>query len=300
MATLNSITNKLTCGLSGLLGAGLAHCKFKWNDMAGGAVLLLKKGTELPSDFTIANVTALIKSGKAVFIKNHYSFEVQTSEDQKETSSGGIVAVATKGLYGFMFKYINGLLFDTVLASLNSYGSWDAVFFDAAGNGIYYTSNSGKRKGFSLGMLNATPIEFGSGATATKTGIEMQLINRAEMDKGLSAIDSDVLDFSIFELEDVNQLEISLNAVADGDTAITGKIVSAWDGTLTSTEITEAALTVTGATATAATVDADGNLNITISAVSTDDAISVKLNGVFEDTEGLLFKSNTANLVVTA
>lgn len=300
MATLNSITNKLTCGLSGLLGAGLAHCKFKWNDMAGGAVLLLKKGTELPSDFTLANVTALIKSGKAVFVKNHYSFEVQTSEDQKETSSGGIIAVATKGLYGFMFKYINGLLFNNVLASLNSYGSWDVVFFDSAGNGIYYTSNSGKRKGFSLGMLNATPIEFGSGATATKTGIEMQLINRAEMDKGLSAIDSDVSDFSIFELEDVNQLEITLNAVADGDTAITGKIVSAWDGTLTSTEITEAALTVTGATATAATVDADGNLNITVSAVSTDDAISVKLNGVFEDTEGLLFKSNTANLVVTA
>ncbi len=300
MATLTSITNKLSCGLSGLLGAGLAHCKFKWNDMAGGAVLLLKKGTELPSEFTLPNITTLIKDGKAVFVKNHYSFEVQTSEDQKETSSGGIIAVATKGLYGFMFKYINGLLFDSVLASLNSYGAWDAIFFDSAGNGIYYTSNGGKRKGFTLGMLNATPIEFGSGATATKTGIEMQLINRAEMDKGLSVIDADTLDFSIFELEDVNQLEVSLDAVADGATSITGKIVSAWDSTLTSTEIDESALTITGATASAAIVDANGNLTITVTAVSTDDAISVALNGVFEDTEGVLFKSNTANVVVTA
>lgn len=299
MASLNNITNLIKCGLSGISGFATAHCKFNWNDMSGGAILLLRKNTELPEDITLASLKELIKTGKAVFLKTIYSFEVATSENQEETSSGGQIAVATKGLYAFSFKFINGLFYDNALATLNSYNAWDVVFVDSSGN-VLYQNNNGKRKGFTSGMVDATPIDFGAGAVTTKTGVRMQLINRREMDLNKVGIDANALDFSVLELEDVNQLEVSLNAVSDGDLAITGKIVSKWDSSLTSTEIDIADLTVTGATASAATVAENGTLNIVVSAVSTDDVITVGLNGVFEDTEGVLFKSNTSQVVVTA
>ena len=300
MANLSLVSNALDCGVSDAQGLGLAHCKFNWNDMAGGSTIFLNKGTELPADFTLASLRALQVSGKLKVASNPFSVEIQNSDDQKETSSGGQTAVATKGLYGFMNKYVNGLMFDTALASLNSQNTYDVVFADSAGSFLYHTSKSGKRTGFSAGMVNATMIDFASGATTTKTGVEFQLVNRAQMDNGKTFVNSDELDFSILELNGVNQLEITLVAPQDGATTVAGKIVSKFDGTLTSTQITSSEITVTGATPSAATVAADGALAITVSALSTGDVITVKLTGIFEDTEGVLFKSNTATVVTIA
>jgi hypothetical protein len=300
MANLSVISNLLNCGVSDAQGLGLAHCKFNFNDMAGGATLFLNRGTELPSDFTLASLRALQVAGKLKVASNPFSVEIQNADDQKETSSGGVTAVATKGLYGFMFKYVNGLLFDTALASLNSQNAYDVVLIDSSGNALFATSKSGKRTGFSAGMVNAMMIDFASGATTTKTGVEFQFTNREQMDNGKTFINSDEIDFSLLELNGVNQLQVTLAAPATGATTVTGKIVSKYDGTLTSTEITEAELTVTGATASAATVAANGDLSITVDALSAGDVISVQITGVFEDTEGVLFKSNTATAVTIA
>ena len=300
MADLGLISNALDCGISDAQGLGLAHCKFNWNDMAGGSTLFLRRGTELPAAFTLASLRALQVAGKLKVASNPFSVEIQNSDDQKETSSGGQTAVATKGLYGFMNKYVNGLMFDTALASLNGQNGYDVVLVDSSGSFLYHTSKSGKRTGFSAGMVNATMIDFASGATTTKTGVEFQLVNRSQMDNGKTFVNADELDFSILELNGVNQLEVTLVAPANAATVITGKIVSKFDSTLTSVEITQTALTVTGATASAATVGADGALSITVGALTTGDIITVKVTGVFEDTEGVLFKSNTATVVTIA
>lgn len=303
MANLATITNKIECGLRAVFGAGLAHCKFLFQDMSGGAVILLKRGTELPATITKDSLTALIKAGKMVILKNPFSVEGQNSEDQKETSSGGQTAVATKGLYGYIFKFINGLFFQNVLASLNSYGAWDCILIDSAGNAIYHETAGGKRKGFSLGMLNATMIDWASGSTVLKTGIEFQFINRTEMDSGLRGIDADQLDFSLLELEDVNQLEITLNAPTAAATTLTGKIVSKWDSTLTNSSLALADFVFTGVAPTAVTVAADGTLTITMPATPArvaGNVITASLKGVIESTEGQLFKSNTEKVVVIA
>jgi hypothetical protein len=300
MADLGLISNALDCGITDAQGLGLAHCKFNWNDMAGGSTLFLRRGTELPAAFTLASLRALQVSGKLKVASNPFSVEIQNSDDQKETSSGGQTAVATKGLYGFMNKYVNGLMFDTALASLNGQNGYDVILVDSAGSFLFHTSKSGKRTGFSAGMVNATMIDFASGATTTKTGVEFQLVNRSQMDNGKTFVNADELDFSILELNGINQLEVTLVAPADGATVVTGRIVSKFDSTLTSVEITQAALTVTGATASAATVAADGALSITVGALSTGDIITVKVTGVYEDTEGVLYKSNTATVVTIA
>jgi hypothetical protein len=300
MADLGLISNALDCGITDAQGLGLAHCKFNWNDMAGGSTLFLRRGTELPAAFTLASLRALQVSGKLKVASNPFSVEIQNSDDQKETSSGGQTAVATKGLYGFMNKYVNGLMFDTALASLNGQNGYDVILVDSAGSFLFHTSKSGKRTGFSAGMVNATMIDFASGATTTKTGVEFQLVNRSQMDNGKTFVNADELDFSILELNGINQLEVTLVAPTDGATVVTGRIVSKFDSTLTSVEITQAALTVTGATASAATVAADGALSITVGALSTGDIITVKVTGVYEDTEGVLYKSNTATVVTIA
>ena len=300
MASLATISNALDCGVSDVQGLGLAHCKFNFNDMAGGATLFLNRGTELPADFSLATLRALQVAGKLKVASNPFSVEIQNADDQKETSSGGVTAVATKGLYGFMFKYVNGLLFDTALASLNSQNSYDVVLIDSAGNALFTTSKSGKKTGFSAGYVNAMMIDFASGATTTKTGIEFQFTNRAQMDNGKTFINSDEIDFSLLELAGVNQLQITLVAPADGATTVIGKIVSKYDGTLTSTELTEASLTIGGPSVSAASVNSNGGLEITLGAVTAGQSISVQVTGIFEDTEGVLFKSNTAVVVVTA
>jgi len=300
MANLSLVSNTLNCGLSDTKGLGLAHCKFNFNDMAGGSTFYLKRGTELPAEITLATLRALQVAGKLKVARNPFSVESQNSDDQKETSSGGQTAVATKGLYGFMFKYTNGILFDTALASLNSQNAYDVLLIDSAGNALFSTSKSGKKTGFSAGMLNATMIDFASGATTGKTGIEVQFTNRGQMDNGKTFINADNLDYSLLEVEAVNELKITLTAPQDGATTVVGTVLSEFDGTLTSTEITSSEITVTGATASAATVAADGALSITVSALSTGDVITVKVTGIFEDTEGVLFKSNTATVVTIA
>ena len=300
MANLSVISNLLNCGVSDAQGLGLAHCKFNFNDMAGGATLFLNRGTELPSDFTLASLRALQVAGKLKVASNPFSVEIQNADDQKETSSGGVTAVATKGLYGFMFKYVNGLLFDTALSSLNSQNAYDVVLIDSSGNALFATSKSGKRTGFSAGMVNAMMIDFASGATTTKTGVEFQFTNREQMDNGKTFINSDEIDFSLLELNGVNQLQISLVAPADGATTVIGKIVSKYDGTLTSPELDLADFTIGGPTATAVTVNATGGLEITLGAVTAGQSVSAQITGVFEDTEGVLFKSNKATVVVVA
>ncbi|KQC33966.1 hypothetical protein AAU57_11975 [Nonlabens sp. YIK11] len=300
MALLTNIVNTLKCGLSGVFGAGLAHCKFIFKDMAGGAILLLKKGTQLPEDITLDSLRALQVAGKLIVLKDPVSFEDQSGEDQVETFSSGVEVDATSGLYKLMFQFVNGLLFNNVLASLNSQGAYDVVLVDAGGNAIFYTSKSGVRKGFTLGRLKASKIAFASGATTNKTGIMMQLINRVEMDQGLSVIDASQLDFSLLELEGINQMEITLDAPADGAVSITGKLVSKWDGNLTVPSIALEDFTFTGVVPTAAVVGDDGTLTLTVPALSADQAITASINGVYTTTEGQLFKSNTAKVVVTA
>jgi hypothetical protein len=293
----------LECGQSGSFGTGLAHCKFDFDNMSGGGLGLLRTGTALPTDFTQASLLALQKAGNLIVIQNIFNVEDQSSDDQFETSESGREALATKGLFKYRVDFTNGAMFHKVLASLEGNNRWEVIMWDAAGNVDVRETANGEIRGYSTSHTTVARPTKRSGGTTAKQSIIFQLSNRAQKDNQISYINADQLEvenISFLELEGVNELKVTLNPVADGATTITGKIVSAWDSKLTNSALSQTDLAITGATASAATVSAAGVLSITVTAVSTDDVITVALDGVVEDVDGRLFKSNTAKVVVTA
>lgn len=302
MANINNIVNTLDC-TSGNLGAGLAHCRFDFDNMSGGGLGLLKTGTALPTDLTQASLLALQKTGNFKVIQNIFNVEDQSSDDQFETSASGVEALATKGLFKYRIDFTNGAMFHKVLASLEGNNRWEVIMWDAAGNVDVRETVSGEIRGYSTSHTTVGRPTMKNGGTTAKQSIIFQFNNRSQKDNQISYINAEQLEannVSFLELEGINELKVSLDPVVDGATTITGRIVSAWDSKLTNSALTESDLAITGATASAATVSATGVLSITVTAVSTDDVITVALDGVVEDVDGRLFKSNVATTVVTA
>jgi hypothetical protein len=298
MSNLREAGNTLQCGLSGVFGTGSDHCAFNFKNMSGGGFGLIEKNTVIPD--TYQELADLRKTGKFTPFQGTVSMVFETAADQRKTYDSGVEVDATLGLITVTATFASGLMFNRVLASYRSQNRYKAIFWDAAGNILRYQDKNGIFKGYTLGRFSVdAPKIAAQGGEVGEQMVSMQLINREEFDRGVSFVDADQIDDSILELEGVNELVVSLNPVADGDATITGKIVSAWDSKLTNAALTEADLAITGATASAATVSAAGVLSITVTAVSTDDVITVALDGVVEDVDGRLFKSNVATTVVT-
>jgi hypothetical protein len=302
MALLTNIVGTALCSQAGVIGTGQGYFPFNFENLAGGGIGLLTRGTELPSDLNIQSTRALQKAGKLIVIKDTVAYEANNAEAQEETFDSGIRVTSTDGLLGFNFTFLKGTMYQRALASLNSQGNYETILFDSAGNILVRRTASGVVRGFSTGLVRAGLPTFSTGGSSEKQMLMLQWTNLSEYNKEVSYISADQLDFTFnADIDGINELKVSLNPVASGATTITGRIASLFDNTLTDASITEAALKVVGATASAATVSEDGVLSITVSAVSAEDKISVSLDGVYENSDnGMLFKSNTATVVVTA
>lgn len=300
--SLLTITNTLNCSLGQVLGTGLAHCKFDFENMSGGGVGILKKKTNLSEITDLASIIALQKSGKLHVLNGVFSVEPQASENQRENSESGIEFLGTPGLAKYRVSFTNGIMFHRSLASFQSNRQYDIIMWDAAGNVLCRKDVQGNLRGYTVGQIESELPTMASGATGAKQSITFQWIIRSEFDKGVSFIDSDKLadeGISFLELDGVNELEITLNAPAAG-TTITGRIASAFDNTLVDTTLLPTDFSVNGAAPSAITINPDGTFSATVAAFVADDVLNVSLNGIVSNTDNVLYKSNTAKVVATA
>lgn len=223
MATIGSILNVLQCGADSVLGTGLRGCKAALERVS--AIWLLPTGTELDSaeELDADYIQSLQAQGKLIILKGVQNWADNTPDDVTEELEGGTKLFVRGAKYEFAASFINGLFFHAALNSLNSQGSYDAIFVDVSGNILGTKALSGQLKGFTLGMVRAQKLTWGSDTQAQRESLMMQMLERVELDKDWYFIQSDLLNFTPTSLDGVNEIDLDLSVPAAG-TSITVKL----------------------------------------------------------------------------
>lgn len=302
---IQTITNTLDCSGKSVVGTGLNYCPFDLQDMSGsGQIHLYKRGFKhTQTDLTKDYLQGLQQSGDLIILKGVFSVESNSSEDQVETSSGGVERLATIGKYKWTFTFTNGKHFNKALSYLRSYGRYDLALSDGY-NEIHYVSKSGEHGGFSIGQIQVNRYAMASGGTSAKSSISIQLVDTRQFDEDFGYISGDQLDFSYAELDGINEVNTAFTAVPSAtDTTVTFKAVSTADNTtsVSGLEVADIVITNNGSAVTVSdlTEGTDGIYTATVPALSADDSLTVALSGVVIK-DGFLYQSKADTVIVLA
>ena len=302
MATLNNIINLVACGASGVLGTGFKGCRpyfQKTKDLWFVPRGFVFDGTK---ELDVTYAQQLQAEGNLIVVKGITTFTDNSSDDQIETLEDGTKRVTTLGLYEFLVQFVNGLYFHTALFSLSSFGNYDVLYVDTAGNLLGTQATNGSLKGFSVGMLQGQRLTWATDTAGQREGLAFQLTERTELDENPSYIQKQA-SFDPRTLEGVNESTLSyVNAPAAADTTLTVKVVTRQDGKpVSGIPFGDFQVTVNGVIVNptaAAEVGVTGVYALTITALVAADVVDVRLYDVAEDRigitlDGCLYKSET-------
>lgn len=299
--SLETQINTINCGANGVLGTGLAGCRQDRKRVV--ALGLVQKGFVFVEEITKAYMRELQVAGTLIMLQGVVSFEDSTADDNIITRAGsGIKVVAGKNPYEHTVTFDNGINFHKALTSLSGYGNYDLVLFDVEGAIFLTVNKSGSPKGFTMGMFENGKYIGANGTDASSQSILLQLIDRAEIDERMSWINASELDFSPSELTGVNEVLVTPNPIVAG----TSIVVSAF--LLDKTHPVEGllfgnfAVTKNGAAnnpTVAVYSSTTKKYTLTVGAMVATDVIEVSLNGIILTLADVLYKSNTASVIVT-
>ena len=301
--SLETQINTVNCGASGVLGTGLAGCRQDRKRVT--ALGLVEKGFVFAQEITKDYMRSLQEDGTLIMLQGVVSFEDSTADDNIITRAGsGIKVVAGKNPYEHTVTFDNGINFHKALTSLSGYGNYDLILFDVDNSMFFTVTKSGNPKGFTLGMFENGKYMGANGTDASSQSILLQLIDRAEIDERMSWITSSELDFSYAELTGVNEVLVSVDPIVTASTTI---LVSAFlldkthpvEGLLAGdfSVIRNGVAVVPSAVAYSSTTK---KYTLTVTANTTADIVEVSLNDIVLTLADVLYKSNTATVVVIA
>lgn len=301
--TLSEILNVISCGADAVLGTGSRGCKVAMERIS--AIWLLPTGTVLDGtrELDLDYVQELQAQGKIIVLKGVQGWTDNTPDDVTEDLEGGTKIFVRGGKYEFEASFINGMYFNEALNSLNSQGSYDALFVDVSGNILGTKSLNGSLKGFTLGMVRAKKLTWGSDTAGQREGLMMQLLERIEVDKNWYFIQSSQLNFTPTSIDGVNEVEVSLSVPVAG-TTITATLKSKGDGKpFTGVPFANLLSTKNGTTSNP-TAGGDsvkpGTYVLTVPTISANDVITLQLfdssnNRSVIDLDNALWKSNVSS-----
>lgn len=299
--SLETQINTINCGANGVLGTGLAGYRIDRKRVT--ALGLVQKGFVFAEEITKEYMRELQQSGTLIMLQGVVSFEDATADDNIITRAGsGIKVVAGKNPYEHTITFDNGVNFHKALTSLSGYGNYDLILFDVENSMWFTVTKSGSPKGFTLGMFENGKYMGANGTDASSQSILLQLIDRAEIDERMSWIESNELDFSYGELTGVNEVLVTPNPIVAG----TSIVVSAF--LLDKTHPVEGLLfgdfaVTKNAVANNPTVavysSTTKKYTLTVGAMVATDIVEVSLDGIILTLADVLYKSNTASVIVT-
>jgi hypothetical protein len=299
--SLQTQINTVNCEGNGILGTGLAGCRIDRKRVT--ALGLLQKGFKFAQEIDKDYMQQLQQEGKLIMLQGVISFADNTADDNIITREGsGIKVVAGKNPYEYVATFDNGINFHKALTALSSYQSYDLILFDVDNSMFFTVTKSGEPKGFTLGMFENGKYMGANGTDAASQTVSFQLVDRAEIDERMSWITSDQLEFSYDELQGVNEVLVEVSPIVAASTTI---VVSAFlldkthpvEGLL----VGDFAVTKNGTTLVPSLVAYNigtKKYTLTVTALATNDIVTVSLDGIVKTLAGVLYKSNTANVVV--
>lgn len=307
MALISAILNKVSCGLSELLGTGQKFCKFDFRTPT--TIVLLQKGYKIPpeTDFNLEYIQELAQKGIAIIIDGVKGFTNNTPENTFGTyEATGEQYLTLKSPYMWQFTFNSGLYYYKALAKLESNGQYDILLFDTKGDMIGAMDNQGNLRGLDLGLFSVGAYIIGNDNTETVT----VQVNRANFDNQVAWITNENLDFTASQdLDGYNDTTITLVAPADAATTVLFSINATSNNKLVALQglaKTDLLYQIDGATVAITTMTAlpvAGQYSLTVPAVNTGDVITLQL---FDSTlnaniillEGAMYKSNVATTTV--
>lgn len=299
--SLTTQINAVNCEGNGVLGTGLAGCRIDRKRVT--ALGLVKKGFKFVQEIDKDYMRLLQKNGTLIMLQGVVSFEDATADDNIITRAGsGIKVVAGKNPYEYNVTFDNGINFHKALTSLSGYNAYDLILFDVDDSMFFTVTKSGDAKGFTLGMFENGKYMGANGTDASMQTVALQIIERAEVDERMSYITSNNLDFSANELEGVNEVLVTVDPIASASTTI---VLSAF--LLDKTHAVEGLLvgdfkvTRNGASVTPSLAVYNATTKkytLTVSANTTGNIVEVSLKDIVLTPADVLYKSNTASVVV--
>jgi hypothetical protein len=161
--TLRDIVTRLDSS-SDILGTGT---KFKDIQIKNFRhIVFLPKGTVIPytETFDLDYFETLQVEGKAILVKNAKEFTDNSTENTKQTYSGGDIEISQRGKYEWSFKYTDGLGLFKSLRSLSSNGELDILIQDTEGNQLMTEAPSKTgAKGLSTNYVDVDVTKFNTG-----------------------------------------------------------------------------------------------------------------------------------------
>ena len=298
---LETQINTINCGASGVLGTGLAGCRQDRKRVT--ALGLVEKGFVFAQEITKDYMRSLQEDGTLIMLQGVVSFEDNTADDNIITRAGsGIKVVAGKNPYEHTVTFDNGINFHKALTSLSGYENYDLILFDVDNSMFFTVTKSGSPKGFTLGMFENGKYMGANGTDASSQTILLQLIDRAEIDERMSWITSSELDFSYAELTGVNEVLVSVDPVVAGTSIVVSAFLQDKTHPVEGLLFGDFSVTKNGSVSnpTVATYNSTTKkYTLTVPALVATDIVTVSLNGIILTLVDVLYKSNTATVIVS-
>ena len=299
--SLETQINVVDCSSKGTVGAGLAGCRKDRKRVT--ALGLVQKGYKFNLEITKDYLRDLQQAGKLTMLQGVVSFTDNTADDNIITREGsGIKVIAGKNPYEYTVVFDNGINFHKALSSLSSYGSYDLVLFDVENNMFFTVTKAGEPKGFTLGMFENGKYVGANGTDASSQTVMLQLIERPEIDERMSWIESDKLDFTYSDLTDVNEVIVTVNPIVAGTSIVLSAYLSDKTHPVEGLLFGDFTVTKNGVAnnPTVATYNATTKkYSLTVPALVAANVVEVSLNGIVLTAADVLYKSNTASIIVT-
>ena len=229
MGLFGDIKNTLSCSLA-TLGTGTKNCAFEIKLVNG--IYAVARGETIADadDFTKAYVQEKIQQGEWIPLIDAIGFLDESADDTIQTTQSGVEIKANLGRYKFTLEYKKGEYFNKAMSSLDSFGKFDIIFVDEAGNWLMTENASGVGKGFKAGMFSPLKTKLNDGSVATSKSLTFQLLDRAEWDDRLVWIDVSQSGFSPDEADGANDIVASFNvAPTNLDTTLIVDFISTAD-----------------------------------------------------------------------
>lgn len=296
------LLNVVNCDAAGVLGTGLAGCRVDRKRIV--ALGLLQKGYKFTQDPDKDYMRQLQQDGILIMLQGVVTFVDNTPEDTIITREGsGLKKVAGKMPYEYVATFDNGVNFHKALTSLSSYEAYDIIFFDVENTMWVTVQKDGTPSGFTLGMFENGKYTGSNGTDAAAQSVTFQLEDRNEFDKYAGWYTDSELDFTGSKLTGINEVLITVAPAAAAATTI---VVDAYlldkthsvDGLLTGDfELTKNGVVLAQTVVQSPTTK---KYTFTVAALVAADVITVRIKNTILTPLDVLYKSNTATLIVSA
>ena len=298
--------NKFGLCAEDVLGTGQGECPITdFGDLKG--LGLLKKGSKLnlaKDTLDEATFRALITDGKLHQLVNSYAFEDTTPENERSTSSDGLMQTIREGkpMYSFTFK--KGMYNAKAKQSLKGNNRWDAYFYFTEGLLVALDTAGENLKGFNGSMFDVDSYKFKQGTETEFSKVSLQLSDAKEFNQRFVFFTWEELGFNALEIEGVIETVVSFNAAPVAGSTITVKVADANNRSISYASLFDDdalwLVLVDGVRNIVTSVSIAGEvatLTLTSALVSTD-VVSVSLNGIAVDLELKYYKSNTITATI--